>query len=115
MTEKRIFKILGKEKVTELFANGSTDGSELDQRDGFLHFSTASQLPGTLAKHYDGVFDLSLLEVDATEPGLDVRWEYSRDGKLFPHLYGKLSSEYVKAIYEILEGKEGHILPDGLS
>ena len=65
-------------------------GSPVDQRDGFIHFSTAAQLAGTAAKHFAGLADLILVAVDADALGAKLRWETSRGGELFPHLYAAL-------------------------
>jgi uncharacterized protein (DUF952 family) len=65
-------------------------GSQADARDGFIHFSTAAQLAGTAAKHFAGASDLILVVVDADALGAQLKWEASRGGDLFPHLYGSL-------------------------
>jgi uncharacterized protein (DUF952 family) len=65
-------------------------GSEADARDGFIHFSTASQVAETAAKHFAGQTDLMLVAVDGGALGADLKWEPSRGGDLFPHLYAAL-------------------------
>jgi len=65
-------------------------GSPADVRDGFIHFSTAAQLPGTAAKHFAGLADLVLVAVDAEALPAQLKWETSRGGELFPHLYAPL-------------------------
>ena len=65
-------------------------GSEVDERDGFIHFSTAAQLADTAAKHFAQKSDLVLVAVDADALGLSLVWERSRGGEMFPHLYGVL-------------------------
>lgn len=65
-------------------------GSPADARDGFIHFSTAAQLPGTAAKHFAGRPDLLLVAVDADALSAQLKWEPSRGGELFPHLYAAL-------------------------
>jgi uncharacterized protein (DUF952 family) len=65
-------------------------GSPADMRDGFVHFSTAAQLPGTAAKHFAGLSDLLLVAVDANALSPQLKWETSRGGELFPHLYAAL-------------------------
>jgi uncharacterized protein (DUF952 family) len=65
-------------------------GSEVDHRDGFIHFSDAAQVVETAAKHFAGQNDLLLIRVDTTKLGNRLKWEPSRDGALFPHLYGDL-------------------------
>jgi uncharacterized protein (DUF952 family) len=69
---------------------GAYRGSEADARDGFIHFSTAAQLAGTLAKHFAGCRDLLLIAVDPDALGAALKWEPSRGGELFPHLYSAL-------------------------
>jgi len=65
-------------------------GAEVDKRDGFIHFSTAAQVHETAAKHFAGAPDLMLIAVDAGLLGDTLKWEVSRGGDLFPHLYGVL-------------------------
>jgi uncharacterized protein (DUF952 family) len=71
-------------------------GSPADVRDGFIHFSTAAQLAGTVAKHFAGLTDLILVAVDADALGGELKWEPSRGGELFPHLYAALPLSAVK-------------------
>jgi uncharacterized protein (DUF952 family) len=65
-------------------------GASADIRDGFIHFSTAAQVAGTATKHFAGVPDLVLVAVDANALGASLKWEASRGGELFPHLYAPL-------------------------
>jgi len=69
---------------------GTYRGSQVDARDGFIHFSTAAQLAGTMAKHFSGQRELLLVAVDADALGSGLKWEPSRGGELFPHLYAAL-------------------------
>jgi len=92
--------------------SGTYTGSDDDQRDGFIHFSNAEQLEATLAKHFTGQDDLVLISVDAAVLGDDLRWETSRGGKLFPHLYGSLNVSDATKVQELPLGSNGHILPD---
>ncbi|HEY4125673.1 MAG TPA: DUF952 domain-containing protein [Rhizomicrobium sp.] len=71
-------------------------GSVKDREDGFLHFSTAEQLPGTLARYYADADDLMLVAVDANSLGPELKFEPSREGLLFPHLYRELNYDAVK-------------------
>jgi uncharacterized protein (DUF952 family) len=75
---------------------GLFGGTAADTRDGFIHFSTAAQLPETLAKHYAGASDLLVIAVDGEALGPQLRWERSRGGDLFPHLYGTLPMAAVR-------------------
>jgi uncharacterized protein (DUF952 family) len=93
-------------------ASGNYMGSDKDRDDGFLHFSTAEQIPGTLARHYAGVPDLVLVAVDETALGMALKYEPSRDGALFPHLYGPLPLSAVTWARPIpYDAARGHIPP----
>ncbi|KIZ37489.1 MULTISPECIES: DUF952 domain-containing protein [Rhodopseudomonas] len=104
---RRIYKICDASAWREAERQGVYRGSADDARDGFIHFSTADQLPGTLRKHYVGQTGLFLVAVDADALGDALRWEPSRDDALFPHLYGELDLGAVTAIVEL------HTRPDG--
>lgn len=65
-------------------------GAGVDLSDGFIHFSTLSQAPATATRHYAGQSDLLLVAVDVARLGDALKWEVSRGGELFPHLYGEL-------------------------
>ena len=71
-------------------------GAPVDMRDGFIHFSTAEQLAETAAKHFAGARDLILVAVDAEALGTPLKWERSRGGALFPHLYAPLPLSAVR-------------------
>jgi uncharacterized protein (DUF952 family) len=86
-----IYKILRTAEWAELDAAGSTPGAPVDRADGYIHFSTAAQLPGTLAKHFAGETGLWLLALDAETAGPALTWEPARGGALFPHLYRPLT------------------------
>jgi uncharacterized protein (DUF952 family) len=85
-----LYKICPAALWREAERNGVFRGSEVDLRDGFIHFSTAGQVAETAAKHFAGQDDLVLLRVDAARLGAALKWEPSRGGALFPHLYGDL-------------------------
>ena len=107
-----IYKICSTAEWALAAASGSYAGSEHDRRDGFIHFSTAAQLPGTLAKHYAGRADLLLIAVDADALGGALRWEAARDGDLFPHLYGALPVAAFRTQALTVDADSGqHILP----
>lgn len=87
-------------------------GSAKDKEDGFIHFSMAEQLLGTLNKYYAGASDLVLVAVDPAVLGDALRSEPSRDGALFPHLYGRLPLSAVKWAEPITRNADGSfILP----
>lgn len=84
-----IYKIFRAAEWAELQAQGETLGAPVDLADGFIHFSTAKQLPETAAKHFAAETDLILVALEAD--GLAaLAWEPSRGGALFPHLYAPL-------------------------
>lgn len=85
-----IYKICERAAWEEAEAAGQYAGSAVDRRDGFIHFSAAAQLPGTAAKHFAGLRHLMLVAVDAEALGHALKWESSRGGELFPHLYAAL-------------------------
>lgn len=86
----RIYKLLRGPEWQVLQQQGQTRGSADDERDGYVHLSTAEQLPGTLERYYADTPDLWLLELDPIALGAALRWEPSRGGRLFPHLYAPL-------------------------
>jgi uncharacterized protein (DUF952 family) len=85
-----VFKIVAAEEWDEAEAAGVFVGAAIDRADGFIHFSTAAQAPETAAKWFAGRDDLTLAAIDAEALGKALRWEPSRGGALFPHLYGPL-------------------------
>ncbi len=85
-----VFKILTTLQWQQLQATGRLGGSPDDLRDGFIHLSTAPQLPGTLAKHFAGQTGLICVAIETVELGAGLRWEPSREGQLFPHFHGTL-------------------------
>ena len=90
-----IYKICERAAWHEAERTGAYRGSDADRRDGFIHFSTATQLAGTAAKHFAGQADLMLVAVDGDALGTTLKWEPSRGGDLFPHLYGVLAIKSV--------------------
>lgn len=95
MNDRVAFKIIDAAEWRRALAEGTYDGSEVDLADGFIHLSTAEQLPGTAEKHYAGRSDLMLLDVDLSALGDTVLWEPSRGGALFPHIHGPLPTRAV--------------------
>ncbi|MDO5755895.1 MAG: DUF952 domain-containing protein [Rhodobacterales bacterium] len=90
-----IYKIFRSAEWDALRAAGTSDGAPVDVADGYIHFSTRAQAPETAARHFAGEADLMLLGVEAEALGGDLRWEPSRGGALFPHLYRPLRLEDV--------------------
>ena len=86
---------------------GVYSGSSQDRVDGFIHFSTAAQLPESARRHRSGQTDLVLLAVDPHDLGESLRWEPSRQGALFPHLYGPLPLPCVRSVVELPLAADG--------
>jgi len=86
----RVFKVLSAAEWQAACAQGRFDGAAVDLADGFIHLSAADQVAETLRRHFSGQTDLVLAAFDAGALGPGLRWEPSRGGALFPHLYGPL-------------------------
>jgi len=97
MTDLIAYKVLLSEELARLEADGQFDGAPIDIADGYVHMSTAAQLAETIDKHFAGHKDLTVAAVDLAALGDAVRWEPSRGGQLFPHLYGPLPLDVVIA------------------
>ena len=92
-------------------SSGAFAGSPVDLRDGFIHFSTAAQVRETAARHFAGAEDLLLVAVSSN--GLDIRWEPSRGGDLFPHLYAPLPLAAVIWVRPLPLNADGaHVFPN---
>ena len=102
-----LYKICPRSLWREAQRNGVFRGSEVDRRDGFIHFSTAGQVTETAAKHFAGQNDLVLMRVDAERLGAALKWEPSRCGALFPHLYGDLDPKAVTRVDPVPLDAEG--------
>jgi uncharacterized protein (DUF952 family) len=110
-----IYKVAGDTAWLEAKRAGAYGGSADDLRDGYIHFSTADQLAGTLAKYYAGRDDLILAAVDPVRLGPALKWEPARGGVLFPHLYGVLAIADVAWARPLPRDGDGlHRLPEGL-
>lgn len=100
--EKIIYKICTSDEWKEAKRFGSYKGSNDDLRDGFIHFSSKNQVEGTLKKHFASQRGLLLLEVDVALLKEDaLKWEISRNGEDFPHLYDELNLDAVIKVAEI--------------
>ena len=95
-----IYKILRRDEWMSAKSEGVFEGSGIDHRDGYIHFSTGMQAQETARLHFKGATDLVVLEIDAAALGDALVWEPSRGGSLFPHLYGRLATDRVIAVHE---------------
>ena len=96
----RIYKILPRRDWDTALTAQVYEGSELDRADGFIHLSTAAQAQETAHRHFHGQAGLVVLEIEADDLGEALRWEPSRGGDLFPHLYGALDVARVLSVAE---------------
>jgi len=87
-----IYKIASASAWRDFAATGRFAGMPIDIKDGYVHFSTAAQLAETLRLHFAGQSDLVIFAVRTRDLGAALRWEPSRGGQLFPHLYGTLTT-----------------------
>lgn len=95
---------------------GHFKGAPVDLQDGYIHFSTVAQLAETLRRHFAGQSGLLLIEIEAERLGEMLRWEPSRGGALFPHLYGDLDVAAVTRVETLPVGADGqHRLPARLA
>jgi len=88
--DRIIYKIATRAQWTDAEQAGVFQGAPIDLADGYIHFSTASQAKETAARHFAGQDDLLLVAVDAAKLGDALKYEVSRGGDLFPHLYAPL-------------------------
>ena len=110
-----IYKICPRALWREAEAVGRFTGAPVDRQDGFIHFSTAAQVAETASRHFAGQDDLLLVAVEAGALGDGLRYEPSRGGDLFPHLYGPLRLSAVVAVDEMPLSADGrHVLPSGI-
>ena len=96
-----IYKIIPRSLWRAAERRGFFEGAAIDLADGYIHFSTAAQLRETAAKHFAGQTDLVVLTVDSELCESDLRWEPSRGGDLFPHLYAPLAVDHVSAVHDL--------------
>jgi uncharacterized protein (DUF952 family) len=112
MTKMLIYHMCRADEWRRAEVAGRYLGSSQDAADGFIHFSTAAQIVESAAKHRAGQAGLVLLTVDPDRLGEALKWESSRDGALFPHLYGVLLCTAVRQVADLPLGVDGkHVFP----
>ncbi|WP_342164829.1 DUF952 domain-containing protein [Methylobacterium sp. SD21] len=110
-----IYKICPRALWRDAERLGRFTGAPVDVADGFIHFSTAAQVAETAARHFAGQDDLLLVAVEGDRLGEALRYEASRGGDLFPHLYGDLPLSAVVSVEEMPLGQNGrHSFPEGI-
>ena len=108
-----IYKIVPRALWREAERTGYFTGAPVDLADGYIHFSTAAQLQETAARHFAGQGDLMLVAVDGAALGEALRWEASRGGALFPHLYARLAVDAALWARPLPLGDDGrHLFPE---
>jgi uncharacterized protein (DUF952 family) len=108
-----VYKICPGDEWREAERAGVYRGAPIDHADGFIHFSSAAQVVETAAKHFAGADGLVLVAVDAGKLGPTLKWEPSRGGALFPHLYGVLKPDAVLWTKPLPLGADGrHVFPE---
>lgn len=113
---QRIYKVVSRRLWAEAERAGVFRGAPIDLQDGFIHFSAAGQVVETVAKHFAGQTDLLLIEIDAATLGEALKWEVSRGGDVFPHLYGSLPLESVRVAVDLpLRPNGTHAFPTNVS
>jgi uncharacterized protein (DUF952 family) len=111
----RIYKICDRSSWEQARVGGRYFGSSDDTRDGFIHMSAPDQVAGTLLRHFADQNDLLLIGVDVSQLDEALRWEPSRSGALFPHLYQPLDFTAVISEVPLVRGPDGRYqLPEGL-
>lgn len=116
MSELFAFKILTRDQWDRFRADGVFHGAPVDLADGYIHLSTRAQTAETVAKHFTGQDDLVLAMVDLSALGDMVKWEVSRGGALFPHVYGSLPMNAVTTSARLRLDETGrHVFPAGFS
>lgn len=115
MRENHIYHVCRAGEWQAAQGTGRYGGSSQDRADGFIHFSSAAQVAESVARHRAGQAGLVILEVATAPLGDALRWEPSRGGQLFPHLYGELPVAAVTRVAELPLGADGrHAFPWGL-
>lgn len=108
-----VFKILSPEAWAKAGASGTVPPAEVDTRDGYIHLSAADQVAQTLALHFTSAGSVVLVAFEADALGVALKWEASRGGALFPHLYGPLEATRALKAWTLARGTDGAFgLPD---
>jgi uncharacterized protein (DUF952 family) len=110
-----IYKICPASDWREAESRGTFSGSEADRRDGFIHLSAIHQVRDTARRHFAGQDGLVLVAFEADDFGDNLKWEASRGGDLFPHVYGVLDVSLARWVKPMPLGAQGHVFPETIS
>lgn len=103
-----IYKLISAAEWRAAEAAGVFHGAAIDLADGYIHFSSAEQVKETAARHFAGAPDLLLVSIDAAKLGDALKWEVSRGGALFPHLYAPLAMDAARRVSPLPLGPDGN-------
>jgi uncharacterized protein (DUF952 family) len=109
MPDRIAYKVMSATELDQMQRDGLFRGTQADIADGYIHLSCGSQLTATLEKHFSGVTGLVLAAVDLSRLGDAVRWEPSRGGQLFPHIYGVLTIDAVVSAVPLERAADGTV------
>ena len=108
-----LYKVVSAEVWRRAEAEGLFRGAGIDLQDGFIHLSSPDQVVETVEKHFAGQENLLLVTIDGDKLGQALRWEPSRGGDLFPHVYGEIRFDAVVQVDLLPTGDDGkHIFPE---
>ncbi|HBJ91815.1 DUF952 domain-containing protein [Ponticaulis sp.] len=107
-----VYKIFRADEQAAFEAAGRTAGAPIDLQDGYVHMSTAEQVKETAAKHFAAEDNLYLLAIETDRLGDDLKWEISRGGAEFPHLYRDLLDSDIVWAKPLKLGPDGHEFPN---
>lgn len=107
------YKILSRDVWARAVERGVFEGSGIDLSDGYIHLSTASQVQETATRHFAGVSDLVLVAVPEAAVAKGLKWEASRGGALFPHVYGTIDPAQVSWVKDLPWNGAAHDFPEG--
>ena len=105
-----IYKVTNRSEWKAAKDAGVFAGAPVDFEDGYIHFSTEEQVRETVEKHFQGQTELLLLCVEFSRLGHEIKWEESRGGQLFPHLYSQLPIEAVVEVIDLPSGTDGSFI-----
>src|SRR5262245_49579844 len=108
-----LYKIMPRLEWEAAQAKGIYEGSAVDRQDGFIHLSAAHQVRATAQKHFSWQSDLILISVREENLGQSLKWEASRGGDLFPHIYGPLPFSAIGEVLPLPLVKGVHLFPAG--
>lgn len=108
-----IYKILSRDLWAKALQHGVFNGAAIDLTDGYIHLSTAEQAEETARRHFAGQDNLVLAAFDPSDFSATLKWEASRGGALFPHIYGSINPAQAKWVKPLLLSNDTHVFPEG--